>query len=305
MFFHAQDDLGCCVRSPIAELPAAHSSSTRDRMADEAKDGEHVITVALRELPEALDRAVYVHERWPLVVDPTGQAARFLKYQRGSFLCTRLPGDMVDTNLRRALVGALRYASFMTIDVRACRGVLVLVLVCASVTLAWVDSPCTQFGDDTAQNIGKYFSAGHFPEEAMSRSELYKEEVWAPLLRTDEGDPSQATFLPRDEFKVRVKCWCAQTTPVPLPRCLVFGFLFLAVGCLLSVGSRFGRAVLCCCPSDALPPMQPTNQTKPNHQPLSLPADHCDTVRPSTCGNSCKDVCGACSRTRGHEADGR
>lgn len=88
---------------------------------DESKDGPSQIEVALRELPEALDRAVYVHERWPLVVDPTGQAARFLKYQRGSFLCTRLPGDMVDTNLRRCLVGALRYASFLVIDVRARR----------------------------------------------------------------------------------------------------------------------------------------------------------------------------------------
>ena len=65
-------------------------------------------------------------------------------------------------------------------------------------------SPALQFGDDATQEISKYFKEGHFPAAALSRTELFKEEVWAPLLRTDEGDPSVATFLPRDEFKVWV-----------------------------------------------------------------------------------------------------
>lgn len=43
----------------------------------------------------------------------------------------------------------------------------------------------------------------------MTRSELYKEEVWSKLLRPDDGDPSVATFLPRDEFKV-----CCRPTPL-------------------------------------------------------------------------------------------
>lgn len=76
-------------------------------------------------------------------------------------------------------------------------------------TPRYATPPPAQFGDDASQEISKYFSAGHFPEEALSRTELFKEEVFAPLLRTDEGDPSVATFLPRDEFKVR-RCACKQ-----------------------------------------------------------------------------------------------
>lgn len=38
--------------------------------------------VALRELPDAIDAAVFVEAKWPLIVDPSGQAARFLQCVR-------------------------------------------------------------------------------------------------------------------------------------------------------------------------------------------------------------------------------
>ena len=61
--------------------------------------------VLLKGLPDAIDEAVYTHERWPLIVDPDGDASRFLKYQRGSFLLGFNPSDMESTKLRKLLVG--------------------------------------------------------------------------------------------------------------------------------------------------------------------------------------------------------
>lgn len=37
-----------------------------------ASEGPPTIETTLKGLPEALDQAVYVEEKWPLVVDPTG-----------------------------------------------------------------------------------------------------------------------------------------------------------------------------------------------------------------------------------------
>lgn len=49
----------------------------------------------LRGLVEAIEASVYAKERWPLIVDPTGQAGRFLKYQMGAYLMANLAPDMV------------------------------------------------------------------------------------------------------------------------------------------------------------------------------------------------------------------
>jgi hypothetical protein len=65
--------------------------------------------VPLRGLPDALDAAVYVHNRWPLVVDPTGQAARFLQYQHGAFVVASVPAAVKPETLRERLVSCLQH----------------------------------------------------------------------------------------------------------------------------------------------------------------------------------------------------
>ena len=51
-------------------------------------------TVPLKKLPDAMEAMVYVQSRWPLIVDTTGQATRFLRYQPGNFLSGMSPKDM-------------------------------------------------------------------------------------------------------------------------------------------------------------------------------------------------------------------
>jgi len=140
--------------------------------------------IHLKQLPGAMENAVYVHERWPCIVDPDGQAARFLRYQRGSLLTAMNPAHMEAAYLRRSLIGALRYGTTMAIVFES---------------LDTVD-------------LESFFEENMFPPAVVSRSEVFKQEFWEPLLRPDEGDPVPHEFLPMDQF-----CFCIITKTASVP----------------------------------------------------------------------------------------
>ncbi|XP_053101728.1 IQ motif and ankyrin repeat domain-containing protein 1 isoform X3 [Hemicordylus capensis] len=54
--------------------------------------------------------------RWPLVVDPSGQTAIFLRYRDTNYLNTVDPSDMAVETIRLALLGALRYGKPLVFD---------------------------------------------------------------------------------------------------------------------------------------------------------------------------------------------
>ncbi len=142
------------------------------------------VTAPLKGVPQAIENAIYIQERWPLIVDPTEQAGRFLRYQRGSFLMAESERDMDKEHLRRLLLGALQYGSMMTI---------------CFTTLENVD-------------FDKFFVDGYFPAAVLNKAELFKQEVWQTLLRPEQGDPEPHAFLPRDEFAL---CLLTRGTFVP------------------------------------------------------------------------------------------
>ncbi|ETE57110.1 hypothetical protein L345_17178, partial [Ophiophagus hannah] len=51
--------------------------------------------------------------RWPLIIDPSGQAAIFLRYRDTNYLNTANPADMAVEAIRLALLGSLRYRSLL------------------------------------------------------------------------------------------------------------------------------------------------------------------------------------------------
>ncbi|RLN96187.1 hypothetical protein BBJ28_00001656 [Nothophytophthora sp. Chile5] len=152
----------------------------------DAGDGEApTLRVSLKELPDAMDTAVYVLEKFPLLVDPSGQAARFLKYQRGSMLMAANPADMASDSLRRHLVGALKHGSLLIINLDAL----------------------------VSMELEQFFTPESFPREVFSRQELFPPEVLGRLLRPSEGDPGINEFIVNDHFKLVVLCRAA--TPPP------------------------------------------------------------------------------------------
>ncbi|XP_064123754.1 IQ motif and ankyrin repeat domain-containing protein 1 [Loxodonta africana] len=57
--------------------------------------------------------------RWPLVIDPSGQAATFLRYQDTNYLDTMNPEHLRPERMRLALLGALRYGKPLVFDLGA------------------------------------------------------------------------------------------------------------------------------------------------------------------------------------------
>ncbi|XP_029448138.1 putative IQ motif and ankyrin repeat domain-containing protein LOC642574 homolog isoform X2 [Rhinatrema bivittatum] len=66
----------------------------------------------VQELDEVLlkdvGNKVRLDGRWPLIIDPSGQAAIFLRYRDTNYLNTLNPADMQPETIRMALLGALR-----------------------------------------------------------------------------------------------------------------------------------------------------------------------------------------------------
>ncbi|XP_012980604.1 IQ motif and ankyrin repeat domain-containing protein 1 isoform X1 [Mesocricetus auratus] len=56
--------------------------------------------------------------RWPLVIDPSGQAATFLRYQDTNYVDTVNPEHLRPETIRLALLGALRYGKPLVFDLR-------------------------------------------------------------------------------------------------------------------------------------------------------------------------------------------
>ncbi|XP_072432624.1 IQ motif and ankyrin repeat domain-containing protein 1-like isoform X3 [Chiloscyllium punctatum] len=54
--------------------------------------------------------------RWPLVIDPSGQASIFLRYRDTNFYDALNPGHMQPQVLRLGLLGAIRYGKMLVID---------------------------------------------------------------------------------------------------------------------------------------------------------------------------------------------
>ncbi|POM58434.1 TKL protein kinase [Phytophthora palmivora] len=132
-----------------------------------------------------MDTAVYVMEKFPLVVDPSGQATRFLKYQRGTMLMVANPTDMAPDSLRRHLVGALKHGSLLIIN----------------------------FDTLVTLELEQFFASDSFPREVYSRQQLFSPEVFGKLLRLSEGDPEATEFIINDHFKLVVLC--RSETPPP------------------------------------------------------------------------------------------
>jgi len=133
--------------------------------------------VPLKKLPDAIEESVFVHEKFPLIIDPTEQASRFLKYQMGSFISYDDPIQMEMKNLNRCLVGALQFGRTMTLKF------------------------------NNLQNISedKVFMDKMFPQQVLQRDEFYKDEVWQSILKP-ELDPDLSEITISQEFVFIICC---------------------------------------------------------------------------------------------------
>lgn len=143
-----------------------------------------VTTISLKKLPEAIEESVYVHEKFPLIIDPSEQASRFLKYQMGSYINMDDP-TVNKSGLNRSLVGSFLHGRTMTL----------------------------KFNNfDEAEKAKELFEVNLFPQEILSRTDFFQETVWKSILKPALGDPNPEEASISQEFVFIICCTC-ETVP--------------------------------------------------------------------------------------------
>jgi hypothetical protein len=129
------------------------------------------LQVILKQLPDAVEEAVFVNEKFPLVIDPTGQAGRFFKYQTGAFVDFADPTQCNKSALNRALVASFLNGRTMVIKIPSFKSI-----------------PET------------IFEKGMFPVEVIDRMAFFQENIWKPCLKPNLGDPTPEDASITSEF---------------------------------------------------------------------------------------------------------
>ena len=129
--------------------------------------------VGFKALPQAIDDCVYLHNRWPLIVDEEGKAATYLRYN-SRVVNAMFPDEMTPANLRNALVNTLKSGTWLTFNFDVFEG-----------------------------DLSGFFSEA-FPETVMNVKETMKEEVLLSLAKAEELKCGKDDLVPRAGFKLIV-----------------------------------------------------------------------------------------------------
>ncbi|PNW82433.1 hypothetical protein CHLRE_06g278700v5 [Chlamydomonas reinhardtii] len=154
---HALDESRLRLREEVEQVAADEGG------ADAALPG---IPVPIKALNDVLIRDVggklAASSKWPLVVDTSGQASVFLRYQDTNYVNALNARHMEPHTLRRSLLGAIRYGKAMVLDLQDCD--------------LWPEMP--RMFDQVQQGLlGK----------VLDRS-LLKNEAFASLIRAEDGE---------------------------------------------------------------------------------------------------------------------
>ncbi|XP_076691910.1 IQ motif and ankyrin repeat domain-containing protein 1 [Callospermophilus lateralis] len=140
---HEECERQCMGRTELTLQAIKDSEAQVDRLRQEAQKAEEMLAMARLELREQTQeeeeeapglkcQVTDLHDvlmkdvgdriradgRWPLVIDPSGQAATFLRYQDTNYVDAVNPEHLRPERIRLALLGALRYGKPLVFDLR-------------------------------------------------------------------------------------------------------------------------------------------------------------------------------------------
>ncbi|XP_077872643.1 IQ motif and ankyrin repeat domain-containing protein 1 isoform X4 [Ictidomys tridecemlineatus] len=140
---HEECERQCMGRTEFTLQAIKDSEAQVDRLRQEAQKAEEMLAMARLELREQTQeeeqeapglkcQVTDLHDvlmkdvgdriradgRWPLVIDPSGQAATFLRYQDTNYVDAVNPEHLRPERIRLALLGALRYGKPLVFDLR-------------------------------------------------------------------------------------------------------------------------------------------------------------------------------------------
>lgn len=137
--------------------------------------------VVLKKFPDAIEEELFVNEKFSLVLDPTEQGSRFLKYQVGSFILMEDPTMFTIDNIKKSFISALKYGRTFTIKTKSLSALV------------------------------EFFASNDIPAGLMQRDLLFSQELWKPFL--DPLDPESEEYMPSQDF-VFVIC-TVDEEPIP------------------------------------------------------------------------------------------
>uniref|UniRef100_A0A8C5LED1 IQ motif and ankyrin repeat containing 1 n=1 Tax=Jaculus jaculus TaxID=51337 RepID=A0A8C5LED1_JACJA len=140
---HDKCEQKCMGKTELTLQAIKDAEAQVDRLRQEAQKAEDMLAMARLELREQTQeeeeaepglkcQVTELHDvlmkdvgdriradgRWPLVIDPSGQAAIFLRYQDTNYVDTMNPEHLRPERIRLALLGALRYGKPLVFDLR-------------------------------------------------------------------------------------------------------------------------------------------------------------------------------------------
>ncbi|XP_041528430.1 IQ motif and ankyrin repeat domain-containing protein 1 [Microtus oregoni] len=141
---HDKCERKCMGKTELTLQAIKDAEAQVDRLRQEAQKAEETLAMARLELREQTQeeeetaapglkcKVTELHDvlmkdvgdriradgRWPLVIDPSGQAATFLRYQDTNYVDTVNPEHLRPESIRLALLGALRYGKPLVFDLR-------------------------------------------------------------------------------------------------------------------------------------------------------------------------------------------
>ncbi|XP_043923407.1 IQ motif and ankyrin repeat domain-containing protein 1 [Protopterus annectens] len=115
----ALESLRTAVRQAEERLTAA-----KLQLREQTQEGDSCllkgIKCSVKELDDVLlkdaGKKIQEEKRWPVIIDPSGMAATFLRYRDTNYLDTLNPHDMQTESIRLALLGSIRYGKPLVFD---------------------------------------------------------------------------------------------------------------------------------------------------------------------------------------------
>lgn len=153
-------------------------------------------SVLLKNLPEAIEETIFLHEKWALIIDPSEQAARFLKYQSGSYINYDDSSYTISASsskkrleaLKLALVASMKQGRTMTLKFDSFKGL----------------------------DASSVFSEKMFPQSIISRRAFLASEDWKKLQDPSDKDELEIS----SEFVFIIVVTSAEEIPTELLSCM-------------------------------------------------------------------------------------
>lgn len=142
------------------------------------------VEIPLLKLPDALDEAIYVHEKFALVIDPSEQAHRYLKYQPGAYFNANDPIYTNTTALHKSLISSIQLGRNLILCINS-------------------------FDDFKPETL---FNPASFPIEVLDRNTFLSPEVWRKIINPATGDPNNDDIDMSSQFAVIL---CTSSTQIP------------------------------------------------------------------------------------------